>query len=47
MGRYPFIDCINEYLPRERGHIESATSQTLERRLRQIGHIFHELKDKG
>ena len=47
MGRYPFIEAVNEYLPSEEGHLERATMQTLERRLKQIGRIFHELKESG
>ena len=46
MGRYPFTECLNEYLPSEEGHLEPITMQSFERRLRQIGDIFHELKEK-
>ncbi|MBQ7702219.1 MAG: site-specific integrase [Candidatus Methanomethylophilaceae archaeon] len=47
MGRYPFTECLDEFLPMEAGHIEPTTMQTFERRLRQIGRIFHEMKEKG
>lgn len=47
MGRYPFTECLDEYLPMEAGHIEPTTMQTFERRLRQIGRIFHEMKQEG
>ena len=46
MGRYPFTECLNEYLPSEEGHLEPITMQSFERRLRQIGDIFHELKER-
>lgn len=47
MSRYPFTDCLNEYMPVEYGHISSSTYGTNRRRLVQIGKIFHELKQEG
>lgn len=47
MGRYPFTECINGYLPTERGHISKNTLDTTYRRLMQIGRIFHQLKQEG
>ncbi len=47
MGRYPFTDCLNEYLPAEDGHLSDETLATTKRRLRQIGKIFHQLKGDG
>ena len=47
MGRYPFTECLNEYLPSEEGHLEPITMKSFTRRLRQIGDIFHELKESG
>lgn len=47
MSRYPFTDCLNEYMPVEYGHISSSTYGTNRRRLVQIGKIFHELKQDG
>ncbi|AGI47151.1 Site-specific recombinase XerD [Thermoplasmatales archaeon BRNA1] len=47
MGRYPFSECINEYLPAEEGHIAKSTMGTTSRRLRQIGSIFHYLRGEG
>ena len=47
MSRYPFTDCLNEYMPVEYGHISYSTYGTNRRRLVQIGKIFHELKSNG
>ncbi len=47
MGRYPFMECVNEYLPSEEGHIAPETMKSLERRLRQIAGIMHQLKEEG
>ncbi len=47
MSRYPFTDCLNEYMPVEYGHISTDTYGTARRRLVQIGKIFHELKQAG
>jgi len=47
MGRYPFSECVNAYIPVERGHISSATLETTRRRLMQIGRIFHQLKEEN
>ena len=47
MSRYPFTDCLNEYMPLECGHIASSTYATTRRKLVQLGKIFHELKQDG
>lgn len=47
MSRYPFTDCLNEYMPVEYGHISSSTYATSRRKLVQIGKIFHQLKQDG
>ena len=47
MSRYPFTDCLNEYMPLEYGHIASSTYATTRRKLVQLGKIFHELKQDG
>lgn len=47
MSRYPFTDCLNEYMPLEYGHISSSTYATTRRKLVQLGKIFHELKQDG
>ena len=47
MTRYPFTDCIKEYLPTERGHLAASTYDTLGRKLRQLGRIFKDLKEEG
>jgi len=47
MGRYPFTECINEYLPAEEGHLQQTTLESNSRRLRQIGSIFQDLKAEG
>ncbi len=47
MGRYPFTECVNEYLPSEEGHLAPSTMDALGRRLRQIAGIFHDLKTEG
>lgn len=47
MGRYPFTECLNEYLPSEEGHLEPITMQSFSRRLRQIGDIFHEMRENN
>lgn len=47
MGRYPFTECLNEFLPLEEGHISTDSLGTMYRRLRQIGRIFKELKEEG
>ena len=47
MSRYPFTDCLNEYMPIEYGHISSSTYGTNRRRLVQIGKILHDLKAEG
>lgn len=47
MGRYPFTECINEYLPTEVGHLSAETISTNGRRLRQIATIFNQLKAEG
>ncbi len=47
MSRYPFTDCLSEYMPAEFGHISSDTYGTSRRRLVQIGKIFHEMKQSG
>jgi Site-specific recombinase XerD len=47
MGRYPFTECVNNYIPTERGHISKETLETTRRRLLQIGRIFHQLKEDG
>ena len=46
MGRYPFTECVNNYIPVERGHISKETLETIYRRLLQIGRIFHQLKEE-
>ena len=47
MSRYPFTDCLNQYMPAELGHISSDTYGTARRRLVQIGKIFNQLKQDG
>lgn len=47
MGRYPFVECINEYLPTEEGHLSAETLSAYGRRLRQIAKIFTQLKAEG
>jgi len=47
LGRYPFTDCINLYLPVEDGHTSAETLASTQRRLVQIGRIFHQLKAEG
>lgn len=47
MSRYPFTDCLNQYMPAELGHIFSDTYGTARRRLVQIGKIFNQLKQDG
>lgn len=47
MSRYPFIQCVNRYLLAEEGHSGDETLETANRRLRQLGKIFEELKDQG
>ena len=47
MGRYPFTECINGYMPTEKGHITKGTFDTMFRRLMQIGKIFKHLKEEG
>lgn len=46
MGRYPFSECLKEYMPNERGHISEETYDAMYRRLKQLGRIFHDLKQK-
>ena len=47
MGRYPFAEGVNEYLPTEEGHLEDETIKSLRRRLNQIAKIMHQLKEEG
>lgn len=41
------MECINEYLPTEVGHLSKATINANGRRLRQIAKIFTQLKNEG
>lgn len=47
MSRYPFTDCLNEYMPAEYGHISTETYKTTKRHLARIGRAFTLLKDRG
>ena len=43
MSRYPFMECVNEYVPTIDGHIEQQTYKVRLRRLKQISKILEEM----
>lgn len=47
MSRYPFIECLNDYLRAEDGHSSYETLATADRRIRQLARIFVELNENG
>lgn len=47
MSRYPFIECLNDYLRAEDGHSCHETLATTDRRVRQLEGIFKDLYEAG
>ncbi len=47
MSRYPFTDCLKLFLAAEEGHVAKTTYGSMNRRLRQLGTIFKDLKEEG
>ncbi|MBQ7978751.1 MAG: site-specific integrase [Candidatus Methanomethylophilaceae archaeon] len=47
MTRYPFTDCIKEFMPTQRGYYEDITYDSVHRKLKHLGEIVEKLKAEG